>query len=249
MNFKLTLQYDGTEFHGWQMQNSERTVQGEVTRVLTLLEGSAVVVHGSGRTDAGVHAEGQVANAHLTRDITPEKLLAALNGVLSRDVRVVEASGVPDSFHARFSALGKTYVYRIFNSPVLSPFWARYAIHERRTLELELMQKAARLFIGEHDWFAFSSIQPDSINRVRTITELDVSEHYDERGHGRIIEITASANGFLRYMVRSIAGTLMAVGRGEIDEESVSQAINRGNRACVGATAPPHGLALKQVHY
>ena len=127
MNFKLTLQYDGTDFHGWQMQGDLRTVQGELTRALSLIEGREVVVHGSGRTDAGVHAEGQVASVHLQRDITPAKLRAAINGNVEADVRVIEAECVSDDFHARYSALEKTYLYRIINGPVKSPFWLRYA--------------------------------------------------------------------------------------------------------------------------
>ena len=125
MNYKLTLQYDGTNFHGWQMQSELRTVQGELTRALSLIDGRAVVVHGSGRTDAGVHAEGQVANAEIQREITPEKLRAAVNANVGADLRVMEARIVADHFHARFSARGKTYVYRILNGPVESPFWMR----------------------------------------------------------------------------------------------------------------------------
>jgi tRNA pseudouridine38-40 synthase len=249
MNFRLTLQYDGTDFHGWQIQSEQRTVQGELARVLALIEGGEVVVHGSGRTDAGVHAEGQVANAHLSREITAEKLRAAINGNLARDVRVIEAAVVPDSFHARYSALGKTYVYRIFNSHVMSPFWNRYALHEARRLDTERMRKAARLFLGEHDWTAFSSAQTDAQTRTRTITGLEIGEQADERGHGRLVEIKASADGFLRYMVRSIAGALMAVGRNEMDDETISRAINTGNRSLAAATAPAHGLTLKQVYY
>jgi tRNA pseudouridine38-40 synthase len=249
MNFKLTLQYDGTDFHGWQIQPDGRTVQGELTRVLTLLEGSAVVVHGSGRTDAGAHAEGQVASVHLNREMTPEKLRAAINGNLSRDVRVIEVSTVPDDFHARYSARGKTYVYRVFNAPVMSPFWNRYALHEARRLDIEQMRQAARRFLGEHDWLAFSAAQSDTLSRVRTVTGLEVTELMDERGCGRLVEIKASAEGFLRYMVRSIAGTLLAVGRGEMDEQTVSRAINDGSRELVGATAPAHGLTLVKVDY
>ena len=249
MNYKLTLQYDGTDFQGWQMQAAGRTVQGELTRVLTLLEGSAVVVNGSGRTDAGVHAEGQVASVYLNRAMAPEKLRAAINGNLARDVRVIEASVVPDDFHARYSARGKTYVYRIFNAPVMSPFWTRYALHEAQHLDIEQMRQAARLFLGEHDWSAFSAAQSDAPTRVRTVTELEVTELMDARGCGRLVEIKASAEGFLRYMVRSIAGTLLAVGRGEMGEQTVSSAINNGDRSLVGATAPAHGLTLLEVHY
>jgi tRNA pseudouridine38-40 synthase len=249
MNFKLTLQYDGTEFHGWQMQDEQRTVQGELTRVLALLDGQAVVVHGAGRTDAGVHAAAQVASVHLRRELTPDKLRAAINGNLPRDVRVVEAQVVEQDFHARFSARGKTYRYRIFNAPFMSPFWWRYAHHEARALDIELMKGAARLFVGEHDWTAFSAAQSEVKTRVRTITKLEVSERWSERGRGRLIEITASADGFLRYMVRSIAGTLMAAGRGEMDEEQIRRAIASGDRSMVAATAPACGLTLINVRY
>jgi tRNA pseudouridine38-40 synthase len=249
MNFKLTLQYDGTDFHGWQMQNDLRTVQGELTRVLSLLEGREVVIHGSGRTDAGVHAEGQVASARLEHSFTPEKLRAALNGNLERDVRVLEAQEAGDDFHARYSVRGKTYIYRIVNAPVISPFWNRYAHQEARTLDLERMRSAAKLFLGEHDWSAFSSAQTDAETRVRTITELEISERWDERGRCNLIEITATANGFLRYMVRSIVGTLLATARNEIDEETIQRAIQTGERALAGATAPACGLTLLRVQY
>ena len=247
MNYKLTIQYDGTDFHGWQVQDGQRTVQGELARVLRLIEGGEVVVHGSGRTDAGVHAAGQVASVQLRREIAPEKLRAAVNGNLERDVRVIEASVAPDDFHARYSARAKSYLYRIYNAPVMSPFMNRYALHEARPLDVERMRRAAHLFLGEHDWTAFSSAQAESQTRVRTITELSVKEKPDECG--RHIEIFATANGFLRYMVRSIAGTLLACGRGEIDGETIARAIQSGDRTLVGATAPPHGLTLVRVHY
>src|SRR4051794_28934274 len=132
MNYRLLLQYDGTDFHGWQKQTNLRTVQGELTRVLSLLDGRDVTVSGSGRTDAGVHAEGQVANVHLEREITAEKLRGAINGNLEPDVRVLEAEVVPDEFHARYSATGKTYCYRVLKGTVMSPFWRKYAIQEAR---------------------------------------------------------------------------------------------------------------------
>jgi tRNA pseudouridine38-40 synthase len=249
MNFKLTIQYDGTEFHGWQMQGEQRTVQGELTRALTLLDGQPVVVHGAGRTDAGVHAVAQVASVALRREFVPDKLRAAINGNMARDVRIVKAEAVDDEFHARFSARGKTYCYRIFNAPHESPLWRRYAHHEARGLNLERMQRAARLFHGEHDWTAFSAAQTEARSRVRHLTELDVKEDWSERGAGRLIDIRASANGFLRYMVRSIAGTLLAVGRGEIDEDRILRALTKGERALSGATAPARGLTLMRVHY
>ncbi|MGB7924296.1 MAG: tRNA pseudouridine(38-40) synthase TruA [Pyrinomonadaceae bacterium] len=249
MNFKLTIQYDGTEFHGWQMQGEQRTVQGELTRALALLDGREVVVHGAGRTDAGVHAVAQVASVVLRREIAPDRLRAAINGNLARDVRVVHAEAVEDQFHARFSARGKTYRYRIFNAPFMSPFWRRYAHHEARRLNLERMQQAARLFVGEHDWTAFSAAQSEVKTRVRRLTELEVKEDWSERGAGRLVDVRVSADGFLRYMVRSIAGTLLAVGRGEIDEAQILRALSGGERALSGATAPACGLTLMRVHY
>ncbi|HKP72332.1 MAG TPA: tRNA pseudouridine(38-40) synthase TruA [Pyrinomonadaceae bacterium] len=250
MNYRLTIQYDGTDFHGWQMQGAgERTVQGELARALSLIDGRAVVVNGAGRTDAGVHAEGQVASVELARDIAPEKLRAAVNGNIEPDARVIAADAADENFHARYSARGKTYRYRIFNAPFASPFLSRFAHTDARRIDVRRMQSCARLFLGEHDWTAFSAAQSDVQTRVRTVTRLEVSERWSEEGRGRLIEITASADGFLRYMVRSIAGTLLEVGRGEMDERQVARALDSRDRSLAGATAPAKGLTLVEVHY
>ncbi|HSS21818.1 MAG TPA: tRNA pseudouridine(38-40) synthase TruA [Pyrinomonadaceae bacterium] len=249
MNFKLLIQYDGTDFHGWQMQGELRTVQGELTAALSQIDSRPVIVHGSGRTDAGVHAEGQVASVSLLKEINADKLRAAINGNVGRDVRVMEAQIVPDDFHARYSAVGKTYVYRIVNGRVISPLWLRYAHHEGRPLDLGRMNDCAKLFLGTHDWTAFSSAQADAETRTRTITHFSVAKREDDRARCEVIEIKVSANGFLRYMVRSIAGTLLAVGRREIDNDVVQRAIDGGDRALAGATAPACGLTLLSVAY
>lgn len=249
MNFKLLIQYDGTDFHGWQSQDGLRTVQGELERALSLIEDRRVNVFGSGRTDAGVHAEGQVASVEIQREISPSKLRNAINGNVGRDVRVLDAEVVSSEFHARYSARGKTYVYRVVNGPVMSPFWARYAHHEARPLNLAQMNAARELFLGKHDWTAFSAAQSDVEDRVRTITNLEISERPDERSHSNMIEIRASADGFLRYMVRAIAGTLMTVGRGELNPAAVAQAIETGVRPVLAATAPACGLTLVSVKY
>ena len=249
MNFKLTIQYDGTDFHGWQIQEGLRTVQGELTAALSLIDDREVVIHGSGRTDAGVHAEGQVASVQLQRDITPEKLRSAINGNVGKDVRVLAAEFVPDEFHARYAALEKTYLYRIVNGPVMSPFWSRFAHQEARPLNLELMSECAASFLGEHDWTAFSAAQSDAESRIRILTNIDVAKYCDRLGSTPIVEIRTSAHGFLRYMVRSIVGTLLAVGRGEMDQTIVSKALETGDRAIVGATAPAKGLTLLNVLY
>jgi tRNA pseudouridine38-40 synthase len=156
---------------------------------------------------------------------------------------------VADDFHARFSALGKTYVYRVVNGPVMSPFWLRYAHQESRTLDLEAMRQSAEVLHGTHDWTAFSSAQADAESKVRTVSKVEVMERYDKRGQTNLIEIEASANGFLRYMVRSIAGTLLAVGRGELDSEAIKEALSSGDRSLVGSTAPACGLTLLSVKY
>src|ERR1700704_2311336 len=156
MNFKLLIQYDGTDFHGWQIQEGLRTVQGELVRVASLLDDRDVMVHGSGRTDAGVHAEGQVASVQLKREMTPHRLRNAINGNLARDARVLFAAVASEDFHARYSAVSKTYVYRLVHWPVLSPFWMRFAHQDARPLNLQRMRECARAFIGEHDWTGFS---------------------------------------------------------------------------------------------
>jgi tRNA pseudouridine38-40 synthase len=249
MNFKLLIQYDGTDFHGWQVQENARTIQGELERVIGTLEDAPVKVAGSGRTDAGVHAEGQVANVKLNRVWTPEKLRSAINGNLWRDIRIINVERADDDFHARFSARGKTYVYRIVNAPVMSPFWRRFALHETRPLDIARMNMAARFLLGEHDWTAFSSALSESESKVRNVTESAVDSFWDRRANTNVIEFHIRANGFLRYMVRSIMGTLLEIGRGEIDSDTILTALVSGDRNLAGQTAPACGLTLVKVDY
>ena len=249
MNYKLLIQYDGTDFFGWQIQEGLRTVQGELAQALSLLEGREVAVHGSGRTDSGVHAEGQVASVEVQREITPDKLRAAINGNIGKDVRVLRVEPAAEDFHARYAAVEKTYLYRVVNAPVISPFWWRYAHHDARRLDLAAMRHAGELFCGEHDWTAFSAAQADVEDRVRTVTQVEVRDRADERLKGSMIEIRVSANGFLRYMVRAIAGTLLAAGRGELDHAAIHQAIETGVRPTAAVTAPACGLTLLSVRY
>ena len=249
MNFKLTIQYDGTDFRGWQVQDGQRTVQGELQRVLSLIEVADVHVAGSGRTDAGVHAEGQTANVKLAKSFTPEKLRGAINGNLWRDLRILNVEKMPDDFHARFSAKGKTYVYRVVNAPVISPFLCRYAHHAARPLDAGKMNEAARFFLGKHDWTAFSAANSDAESRVRTITDFTVESHWSNQAKALIVEFRVTGDGFLRYMVRSIVGTLLEVGRGEKDFDTIQTAIVGGDRSLAGVTAPANGLTLLKVYY
>lgn len=249
MNYKLLIQYDGTEFHGWQVQAGDRSIQGELERVISMLDDSKVSVIGSGRTDAGVHAEGQVANVVLRKHFEPERLQLAINGNLWRDIRILEVETVPEEFHARFSAIGKTYIYRVINAPVMSPFWRRFAHHESKPLNMAQMIDASRLMLGEHDWTAFCSAKADGESRVRTITEFSIDQHWDERARATLIEFRVSGTGFLRYMVRSLVGSIIGVGRGEMDSDTIQTAVVTGNRALAGKTAPAHGLTLLKVDY
>ena len=249
MNYKLTIQYDGTDFHGWQVQDNDRTIQGELERVIGTLEDAEVKVIGSGRTDAGVHAEAQIANVVLERPFTPERLRNAINGNLWRDIRIMQVEEAPNEFHARFSAVSKTYVYRVVNAPVMSPFLRRFALHESRPLDVGAMTAASRFLLGEHDWTAFSSARSDGEGRVRTVSDCVIETHWDARAGAAVIEFRISANGFLRYMVRSIVGTILEVGRGEKDSDTIQTAIITGDRSLAGKTAPAHGLTLFQVRY
>ena len=249
MNHKLLIQYDGTDFHGWQVQENARTIQGELERVIGSLEGAPVKVAGSGRTDAGVHAEGQVANVKLNRSWTPEKLRNAINGNLWRDIRIINVEKAEEDFHARFSARGKTYVYRVVNAPVMSPFWRRFALHETRPLDIARMTEASRFLLGEHDWTAFSSALSESEDKVRTVMDCGIDSIWDKRAGTNIIEFQIRANGFLRYMVRSIIGTLLEIGRGEKDPDVVLSALSSGDRNLAGQTAQSCGLTLVKVDY
>lgn len=249
MNYKLLIQYDGTDFHGWQVQETDRTIQGELERVIGTLEDAPVTVVGSGRTDAGVHAEGQVANVHLDRSFTSGRLRAAINGNLWRDIRVLKVEQAADEFHARFSARRKTYIYRIVNGPVMSPFWRRFALHVPRPLDLARMTEASRFLLGEHDWTAFASARSDGDSRVRTVFDCSLRSVWDERACAGIIEFRITANGFLRYMVRSIVGTLLDVGHGAKDSDTIHTALVTGDRSLAGNTAAAHGLSLLNVNY
>ena len=247
--WKLEIEYEGTRFRGWQIQHNANTIQGELQKAAYQLFSGKVEIGGAGRTDAGVHAEGQVASVRLNRAFTPDQLRTAINGNMWRDVRIMKAEKAADDFHARFSAKTKTYVYRVVNAPVMSPFWLRFAHHETRFLDVGRMNDAARIFLGEHDWTAFSAARSDVENRVRTIKSFTVESFWDARVNSAVIEFRISANGFLRYMVRSIVGTMLEVGRGEKDSDTIQTAIVSGDRDLAGKTAPANGLTLHKVDY
>ena len=242
-NFKVTIQYDGTNYHGWQIQPTGRTVQGEITKALSILDHRPVTVYGAGRTDAGVHAEGQIANFFVERSFEPVLLRDALNGNLDRDIRVLEVVPVSDAFNARYSATKKTYRYRIWTRDVVSPFVHRYVYHYRSGLEVDEMRRAAAALIGTHDFTAFTVASSDAEDHVRTLMDVDIACDEDE------ISISVSADGFLRYMVRTIVGTMIEVGRGKRTASSVAVTLESLDRASAGPSAPANGLTLVRVDY
>ncbi len=242
--FRITVMYDGTAYGGWQIQPNANTVQAELQAVLKRLGGSDVHVHGSGRTDAGVHARGQVAHFDFPRPFTPEALVRAMNACLPDDIRVMEAAIVPDGFHARKSATGKEYRYFIWNAPVMSPTERLYHVHVPEPLDVATMQAAAGVLIGRHDFAAFSA-NPNRFveTTVRTIQSLTVAR-LDEQ-----ITIAVHGDGFLYKMVRSLAGWLIRVGRGEVSSEQTAGILASCERTARVPTAPPQGLFLWQVDY
>jgi tRNA pseudouridine38-40 synthase len=241
--FKITLAYDGTEFVGWQRQANGMSIQGLLERALGELDGRPVVVTGAGRTDAGVHALGQVAGFSLERTIEREAVVRALNARLPADVRVLSAAEVPPAFHARFDARAKTYRYRIWNADVMSPFERRYAWHVAGALDVESMDAAARLLEGHHDFAAFRAAGGATHTTDRTMT----ASRVDRRDRLVVYEITG--DGFLRYMVRAIVGTLVEIGCGRRPAGWMGDVLGWRDRGRAGPTAPPEGLFLVRVDY
>jgi tRNA pseudouridine38-40 synthase len=242
-NLKLTLAYDGTRLVGWQRQAEGDSVQGLLEDALARFEGAPVTVHGAGRTDAGVHALGQVASAQVTFAHDGATLTRALNAQLPEDVRVLGVEEVSPEFHARFSARSKTYRYQIRHGNIADPFERAFVWHMPERLRVEEMRAAAGVLIGTHDFAAFRSIGTPVRDSVRTVTQSTITD-----AEGRMA-YEISGNGFLRHMVRAIVGTLVEIGRGFRDTESMAALLRGSARSDAGATAPPQGLFLVRVDY
>jgi len=244
-NIKLVVAYDGTAYHGWQRQAPGLpTVQGCIEAVLARLLGQAVAVNGAGRTDAGVHARGQVANVRTAdRPIPIANLLRAANARLPDDIALVSAAEVPPAFHASRSALGKTYRYRIYLGPGKPVMRARRVYRFPRPLDVARMADAAARLVGRHDFRGLASSGDQRDNTVRTITRCELAEVADE------VHVTVSGDGFLYKMVRNIVGTLVEIGRGRRAPERIDRLLATGERALSGPSAPPGGLCLMSVRY
>jgi tRNA pseudouridine38-40 synthase len=256
-NWKLTLAYDGTGFHGWQVQPGLSTIQGTLAGALRHVTGETVLPQGSGRTDAGVHALAQVASVALEVPIPAENLLRALNRALPASIRVLSAEAVEEGFHARHSARRKTYEYRIFDGRRLNgdlicpPFLAPYVWDCRYRLEFEAMKRATEDFCGTHDFTSFAATDPDLAQRqegvvvspMRTVFAADLVRE------GELMVFRVTGSGFLHHMVRNLLGTLVEVGRGAMAAEAIPEVLAARNRAAAGPTAPANGLFLRSVEY
>jgi tRNA pseudouridine38-40 synthase len=242
-NIKLLLSYDGTDFSGWQRQPDRRTVQQELEEALGRLTGVEPSTNASGRTDAGVHALGQVVHFYTASRHAPEVFVKALNAMLPSDVRVRGAGEMPQAFHATLDAKAKLYRYIIDNGPIADPFQTRYSYHVYRPLDVAAMGRAAQTLRGRHDFHSFETHWPNRTSSVRTITHIAVNRM------GDFVWVDVEADGFLYNMVRSITGTLLLVGSGRWPESKVAEALRAEDRREAGPTAPPQGLFLVRVRY
>jgi tRNA pseudouridine38-40 synthase len=240
---RLTIAYDGTGFVGWQRQETGDSIQGLIEDALATIEGHIVTLHGAGRTDAGVHALAQVASARIGAELDDATLTRALNAHLPPAIRVDRVETVPDDFHARFSATGKTYEYRVWNGPVMPPFMRLYAWHVPQPLDLAKMNDAARAIVGEYDFAAFQGTGGRTHSTVRRVTSAEW------RANGSAVTFAICGQGFLRHMVRSLAGTLIEVGHGRRPVGDLARLVAAPERSDAGRTAPPHGLFLVSVLY
>jgi tRNA pseudouridine38-40 synthase len=261
--FKLIIAYDGTDFAGWQRQASDRTVQAAVEDALLPIEGARAVLIGAGRTDAGVHAAGQVASVRLSSSIPPAELQRALNSMLPADVRILAVDLVDEAFHAQFAAKQKTYRYWMLSAGVVPPQLRRYVWHVPQPLDTERMRGASATLVGRHDFAAFQASGSDVVTTVREVIASRVIEPLQDTAassaawplnlpplaSGRLIGYEITGTGFLRHMVRTIVGTLVDIGRARRPIDDMNAILASRERSRAGATAPAHGLVLWEVEY
>jgi tRNA pseudouridine38-40 synthase len=243
-NIKLLIEYNGTNYQGWQVQPKGLTVQGMIEEKLALITGEAVHLIGSGRTDSGVHALGQVASFKTKSQLDVHSIQRALNSLLPPDIVIQRAEEVEEDFHARKQSKSKVYEYRILNRNLRSAFHREFTWHIPQMLDLEEMRKATRMLIGEHDFSSFRSAGSPARTAVRRVIRAEW-----KKGRDGLIRFEIEANGFLKQMVRALVGTLVEVGKREIDSEEFRKILDSRDRKEAGPTAPAHGLFLKEVRY
>lgn len=243
-NIKCIVTYEGTRYQGWQRQeSSDNTIQGKLEQLISRMCAEKIEIQGSGRTDAGVHALGQVINFHTHSEMKVQEMLTYMNQYLPEDIAVVEIEEVSERFHSRLNAKGKQYSYRVWNSSVPNVFWRRFAHTVEQPLDVEAMKKAAGYLLGEHDFKSFTSTKKGKKSTVRNIKSIDIVQD------GNMLTFTFKGNGFLYHMIRILVGTLLEVGLGDRSAESIPQTIAAKDREQAGALVPGKGLVLEQVFY
>nr|WP_236674588.1 tRNA pseudouridine(38-40) synthase TruA [Enterococcus sp. BWR-S5] len=243
-NIKLTIEYDGGRYLGWQrLGNSDKTIQGKIEHLLTQLTGEKIEIIGSGRTDAGTHARGQVANFKTHADIELTELLATLNHQLPRDIVIKNVEEAPERFHARYNATGKQYSYYVWNDTIPSAFERNYSFHYPQPLDLNLMNEACEKLLGKHDFIGFSALKKTKKSTTRTIEKLSIEQE------GSLLHVTFVGDGFLHKMVRIIMGTLLEIGTGVLPVSIIDEVLENKVRATAGETVPAQGLFLDEVYY
>jgi tRNA pseudouridine38-40 synthase len=247
-NLKLLLAYDGTEFSGWQVQPEAATIQGALASAIGRVTGEKVLPQGSGRTDAGVHALGQVATFATQSPIPPQNLVVALNDILPSAIRVLEAAEAPAEFHARKSARSKTYRYRMYRGDICPPFLARYVWHYPYPLDEDAMREVAPLIVGEHDFTSFAAVDPER-RREEEVSHLRRIFCSSWERQGDEFVYTVRGNGFLHHMVRNLVGTFLLAGKGTLQASDLMRILAARSRSAAGATAPASGLCLVNVEY
>jgi tRNA pseudouridine38-40 synthase len=255
-NVKMTLAYDGTDFHGWQTQQGLSTIQGTLNDVLERLTQQRVNIQGAGRTDAGVHAAGQVAHFNTESELSAEKFQRAFNALLPDSIRVLSVEDVCPEFHSRWSASAKTYRYRIYRGRIMPPFLSRYVLHSPAPLDFEAMREAAHHFEAEHDFTSFAAAAgTEEEDRRRTMTRVIYSSHMCKSGESVATDCdeewhyVVRGKSFLRYMVRNIVGTLIEIGRGKLKPSAIPRLFEQRDRSLSGPTMPPQGLCLMGIEY
>lgn len=243
-NYKLTIQYDGGRYQGWQrLGNSDNTIQGKIESVLTEMAGESIEIFGCSRTDSGVHALAQIANFKMGGNSTESEVMNYLNRYLPQDISIVDVELVPERFHARYNAKDKTYLYKIWNEQYTNPFMRKYSMHVEEPLNIPCMNEACQYFIGTHDFTSYSNAKSKKKSMVREIYTIEIEEI------GGFLEIRVRGNGFLYNMVRKIVGTLIEVGLGEIDAAKIPSILESKERVQTGRMADPAGLYLENVDF
>lgn len=242
-NIKLTIEYDGTNFIGWQKQARGNSIQGEIENAINLVTGETINLIGSGRTDSGVHAKEQIANFMTKSSIPADRFKFALNNHLSREIAIINSEKVDDSFHSRHDAIGKRYKYLIYSNPIRSPLYRNFAYYVPYQLNFHKMLESIECFLGTHDFTSFMASNSSVKTTIRTVNNISIDKK------GDLITFTIQGNGFLYNMVRIIVGTLVDIGRGQLEAKDISDIIKSKNRQTAGHTAPPQGLYLEKVYY